>query len=89
MSTGKTFLVLVFSDWNPHWREDFLIFDEEDGVRIVADAGIASFPWKRERHLFFELQQPLTQEQLHILEENKQVGIFKSFSVQDEISHEG
>ncbi len=89
MSTGQTFLVLVFSDWNPHWREDFLIFDEEDGVRIVADAGIASFPWKRERHLFFALQHPLTQEQLRLLDENKQLGIFKGFSVQDEMSQEG
>jgi hypothetical protein len=88
MSTGKTFLVLVFSDWNPNWREDFLIFDEEDGVRIVADAGIAPFPWKRERCLFFEIQQPLTQEQVRILEENKQLGIFKSFSIQNEMIHE-
>ena len=89
MSTGKTFLVLVFSDWNPQWREDFLLFDEEDAVRIVADAGIASFPWKRERHLFFALQHPLTQEQWRLLEENKQLGIFKSFSVQVEMSQEG
>ena len=88
MSTGKTFLILAFSDWNSNWREDFLIFDEVDGVRIVADAGIAPFPWKRERHLFFELQQPLTQEQMHILEENKQLGIFKSFSIQNEMIHE-
>ena len=89
MSTGQTFLVLVFSDWNPHWCEDFLLFDEEDAVRMVADAGIASFPWTLERHLFFKLQHPLTQEQLHILEENKHLGIFKSFSVQDETSQEG
>jgi hypothetical protein len=81
MNTTKIFLVLVFSDWNPDWREEFLLMDEEQGVNTIAEAGIASFPYKRERWLFFELTQPLLAKQIAALEEEKQLGVYKEFFV--------
>jgi len=86
MTTTKLFLVLVFTDWNPNWRDEFLLMDEESGVFDVAGAGIAPFPYKRERHLFFELKQPLSAEQIALLEEDKGTGMFKEFFVCQEVT---
>jgi hypothetical protein len=69
INTPKLFLVLVFSDWNPNWREENLLMDEQSGIYEVVASGIASFPYKRERHLFFKLSKPLTASQIATLEE--------------------
>lgn len=85
-SNTKLFLVLVFTDWDPNWREECLLMDEESGVMEVASAAIASFPYRRERHLFFELREPLSARQRAVLEEQKGAGMFKSYFVCQEIT---
>jgi hypothetical protein len=88
MSTVKTYLALVLNDWDENWREELLIFDEQQTIYELEQAGMPSFPVRRERHLFFTLMQPLTDVQLKWLEEKKASGLFASFYVKDEISHE-
>ena len=85
MSTVKTFLVLTFSDWLETWREELLIMDEEQAIFELGRAGMNAYPERRERHLFFELKAPLTDEQRVWLEDRKRVGLFLDYSVREEI----
>lgn len=86
MSTVKTFLVLIFSDWAENWREELLIMDEEQALFELERAGMNAYPERRERHLLFELKEPLTRKQLDWLEGRKRAGLFLNFMVQDEIT---
>ena len=81
------FLVLILNDWNENWREEFLIMDEEQTIFELQQAGIPSFPAKRERHLFFRLLEPLTESQTRWLEERKG-GLFADYYVGKEMSDE-
>lgn len=84
----KQQLAIVLNDWYENWREEFLIFDEEQTIFELQQAGMPSFPVRRERRLFFTLMQPLTPVQRKWLEEKKTDGLFADFYVKDETSTE-
>ena len=88
MSRATTWLTVVFDDsLEEAWFIDSL-FDEEDTNRNLASLQISMLPGKRERHLRYKLEQPLTPKQLQGLTELQVLGLFNSFYIVDEISAE-
>jgi len=76
LKTAKSTLTLVFTDWNPKWREEFLIFDEQQALFELEQAGLPHYPVDRERHLSFKLEHPLTDEEQAWLQKSKENGLF-------------
>src|SRR5579884_2572334 len=76
-------LTLIFTDWNPNWREEFLIFDEQQALFELEEAGLPHYPVRRERHLSFKLEHPLTKEERAWLEESKKRGLFLDYFTGD------
>ncbi len=88
MSRVITWLALVFDDsLDEAWFTDPL-FDEDDANSELAALCISYTPGKRQRHLRFRLEQPLTPEQLEGLASLKEQGLFSSFYIVDEIAPE-
>lgn len=86
MSRATTWLTVVFDDsLEEAWFTDSL-FDEEDRNRNLARLLISMLPGKRERHLRYKLEQPLTPKQLQGLAELQELGLFNSFYIVDEIA---
>jgi hypothetical protein len=88
MSRVITWFTVVFDDsLDEAWFPDPL-FDEEDTNRNLASLQISIQQGKRERHLRYKLEQPLTAAQLQALAELKAQGLFSNFYVVDEITTE-
>ena len=88
MSKVNSWLTVVFNDsLEEAWFPDAL-FDEEDTNRNLASLQISILPGKRERHLRYKLEQPLTSEQLQGLGELKAQGLFCNLYLVDEITAE-
>ena len=63
-------------------------FMEEHAVSTIKELGVLSQPTRVERHLVFELRQPLTPGQLWALEQLKKRDYFAGFYIKDEVTHE-
>jgi hypothetical protein len=88
MSRVTTWFTVVFDDsLEEAWFTDAL-FDEEDTNRYFASLQISILPGKRQRHLRYKLEKPLTHEQLQAITELKEYGLFSNFYVVDEITAE-
>jgi hypothetical protein len=86
MSRVTTWLILIFDDSREEaWFTDPL-FDEDHANTELTVLRISAIPGKRERHLRYKLEQPLTSEQLQGLSELKEQRLFKSFYILDEIT---
>lgn len=84
MSRETTWLTLIFDDSLPGaWFTDPL-FDEDDASRELAALQISTMPGKRERHVHFELERPLTAGQISGLSRLKELGLFSDFSLAGE-----
>lgn len=88
MGRVTTWLTLVFDDSHDEAWFTETLFDEEDADAELASHHISMIPGKRERHLRYQLEQPLTAEQLARLAELKELGLFRNFYVVDEIAAE-
>lgn len=88
MSKVTTWLTVVFDDaCDEAWFTESLL-DEEHANAELARLHISTTPGKRERHLRYQLEQPLASEQLAGLTELKELGLFRNFYVVDEITAE-
>lgn len=86
MGKVTTWLVLIFDDsFEGAWFTEPL-FDEEHANAELAALRISEIPGKRERHLRYKLERPLSPEQLHGLGELKKRGFFKNYYIVDEIT---
>ncbi len=86
MSKITTWFVLVFNDHpDKGWFTEPLL-DEQQAVYEVRNLHISSSVGVRQRHLRFPLEQPLVREQLDILENLKNAGLFWNFYIIDEIT---
>jgi hypothetical protein len=88
MSTVTTWLTLVFDDSHDEAWFTVTVFDEEHANAELARLHISTTPGRRERHLRYQLEQPLAPEQLASLTELKELGLFRNFYVVDEITAE-
>jgi hypothetical protein len=79
MSRISIWLILVFDDsLEEAWFTNSL-FDEEHANSELADLHVNTVPRKRERHLRYKLERPLTLEQLHGLSRLKEQELFSNF----------
>jgi hypothetical protein len=88
MSKVTTWLTLVFDDsLDGAWFTDPLL-DEDHANSELAALRITTTPGKRQRHLRFRLELPLTPVQLDGLTALKEQGLFSNFYIVDEIAAE-
>jgi hypothetical protein len=88
MSRVITWLILVFDDsLDEAWFTDPL-FDEDHADSELATLHITTTPGKRQRHLRFRLERPLTLDQLEGLATLKEQELFSNFYIVDEIAAE-
>jgi len=84
MSRVTTWLILIFDDsLEEAWFTDPL-FDEDHANTELTALRISAMPGKRECHLRYKLERPITPEQLQGLSELKERGLFKSYYIVDE-----
>lgn len=87
MSTVITYLTLIFQ-YNEMWttaQPRTATFFEEHALMDLQEVGLPFVPSRKETHLKFALEAPLSEAQLNMLRNLKEQGIC-TFYVQDEIT---